>query len=585
MEVITTSGPVRGFIDTHPLSKDSTVHLPPGSQKPIKKWLGIPYAKCQRWTYPEEPEHWEEARECYDFGPIPPQNVSGLETIWDKSGIITRRYPQSDTECLNLNVFCPSQASAIHSLPSSSLHRLTFTSQEGKKLPVMVWIYGGSFRDGNSAQTGIYDPTDLLRHFPDVIVVTGNYRVNVLGFICHDDLRELNAERQTGNYGIADQQMMLRWVKNNIERFGGDVDNITLFGESAGAVSVAIHMTLEKSSGFKRAILQSGTADTIPPGDNSHVWGELVRYCGIDESLPPLQKIEAMRKIPNSKLMEAVENNTHWKYVPSLGHIIPLSPAKQISAGYINSDITNVILGCNTDEGSLFGRGYIVDLTDPVKYATLLNTIPGIAREHVRQAYPGLPGDKTTPEGEKAAYKAEADLISDVMFIGPAIAAARNNATVRLYHFDHLCGWLKQSIEDVNRPHLGIMHASEIASVFLHTPCFDESRDAQGKDWKISYDMAKRWIQFAVNGEPQAWPIYNGRGGKVMTFRESKGEVEGDQMFETANALDEEEEREVNMQLWHDIYNAKNGRLTDQLYFAAKMLSLTYLPSWITGKK
>ncbi|PRP87991.1 hypothetical protein PROFUN_02728 [Planoprotostelium fungivorum] len=559
---------MRGFIDSHPMAVKSTQGLPPGSEVPIKKWLGIPFASCERWSYPHTPDRWDETRDCFEFGPVPPQNPSKVEAFWGTSGILQRETIQSETECLNLNVFSP-------------------LKEEKRKLPVMVWIYGGAFMDGHSAN-GLYDPSDLLRLHPDVIIVTGNYRVNVFGFISHDDLKASDPEGKTGNYGLADQQMMIEWVRRNIETFGGDRDNVTLFGESAGATSVAMHMTLEKSSGFQRAILQSGTADTIAPDDNGYVWEDMLQVFGIEPSLSPHEKVEAMRKIPHAKLVEAVKNHRKWRYMPTPGGFIPISPGREILAGNINRDITDVILGHNRDEGTLYSRGMVADLTDSKIYEEMLLRFPSLLREQIKRAYPDLPGDNSTEEGRERGHAAESHLFGDLLFKGPVVSMARNlvagklsgrhRASVRLYLFDHQCGWLKQTIERVNRSDLGVMHASELASVFFHTPCFDESRDPQHRDRNISSEMCKRWIQFSKDGKPEGWPVYEGRGGKVMMFREMEGiEGEGSAIV----ATDEEDEREAHIQLWHDVYNAKHGGWMGRLYFVAKMLVSSYVPSWL----
>ncbi|PRP78130.1 hypothetical protein PROFUN_13932 [Planoprotostelium fungivorum] len=317
LDVQTTLGPVRGFIDTHPISEVSNANKPTGSESPIRKWLGIPFAQCERWSYGCPPQPWTESRECYEFGPAPPQPASAMTAIWSNAGVIMRKIPFSDTECLNLNVFAP---------------------EHGENLPVMIWIYGGAFRNGSSSLSSLGDPTEIIRHFPNVIVVTGNHRVNLTGFIDHPDLRSTDPQGRSGNYGIHDQQLLIRWVVDNVQRFGGDPKNITVFGESAGAMGAAVHMTLEGSKGVKRYILQSGTADVVAVKSDDQIWPQLVKYCGVDENL------DAREKVPLEKLMEALINHPQWRYIPSLGSIIPSHPSKKIAGGGINDDIEDIIL-------------------------------------------------------------------------------------------------------------------------------------------------------------------------------------------------------------------------------------------------
>ncbi len=191
----------------------------------LRIFRAIPYAKPPvgelRFAPPEPPE----ARNgtltlSEDFGNICPQSN------------ITTGAAAGDEDCLYLNVYTPTDA---------------------KDLPVMVWIHGGAFVFGNGGDE--YDPTRLAAE--DVVVVTLNYRLGNLGFLAHPSLAS-----NGGNFGLMDQQQAMRWVQQNIEAFGGDADNVTLFGESAGGHSVMSHIVsprAETEGLFQRAIVQSGS--------------------------------------------------------------------------------------------------------------------------------------------------------------------------------------------------------------------------------------------------------------------------------------------------------------------------------------
>ena len=191
----------------------------------LRIFRAIPYAKPpvgeRRFAPPEPPE----ARNgtltlSQDFGNSCPQSD------------ITTGAAAGDEDCLYLNVYTPTDA---------------------KDLPVMVWIHGGAFVFGNGG--GEYDPTRLAAE--DVVVVTLNYRLGNLGFLAHPSLAS-----NGGNFGLMDQQQALRWVQQNIEAFGGDADNVTIFGESAGGHSVMSHIVsprAETEGLFQRAIVQSGS--------------------------------------------------------------------------------------------------------------------------------------------------------------------------------------------------------------------------------------------------------------------------------------------------------------------------------------
>jgi len=205
------------------------VELPGG----IVAFKGIRYAQPPtgdfRWRPPVPPPVWTGVRPAKDFAPACPQPPSPSGSIyWD--------FPaRTDEDCLFLNVWQPARA---------------------EKAPVMVWIHGGSLRTGNLA-AGIYDGSQLARN--GVIVVTLNYRLGVLGYLAHPALTAESPHGSSGNYGLLDQIAALHWVQDNIAQFGGDPRNVTLFGESAGALSSIELMTSPLARGlFQKVIIQSG---------------------------------------------------------------------------------------------------------------------------------------------------------------------------------------------------------------------------------------------------------------------------------------------------------------------------------------
>ncbi|CAG4978999.1 unnamed protein product [Colias eurytheme] len=194
--------------------------------KPFFSFKGIPYAEPPigdlRFKAPKPKQPWTGVRQATEHGPICFQY-----DVFSRPPVNT-----GEEDCLYLNVYTPD-------------------IQPQKYLPVMVFIHGGAFMSG-SGNDDFYGPEFLIRH--DVILVTINYRLEVLGFLC------LDTEDIPGNAGLKDQVAALRWVRNNIRNFGGDPDNVTIFGESAGSASVSLHLVSPMSKGlFKRAIMQSGT--------------------------------------------------------------------------------------------------------------------------------------------------------------------------------------------------------------------------------------------------------------------------------------------------------------------------------------
>src|SRR5579872_3269972 len=207
------------------------------SKDGVLRFNGIPFAKPPvgplRWRLPEPPDAWAGTRDCARFGSIAPQVQNAAE------GLLGGTAGQKSEDCLYLNIWTPGCDLA--------------------KRPVMVWIHGGAFVTG-AGSVGTYNGKHLTLR-GDVVVVTLNYRLGALGFLNISDASD-GALPGTGAEGIADQVLALGWVKQNIERFGGDPNNITVFGESAGGMSVGALLASSRAAGlFHKAIPQSGAAD------------------------------------------------------------------------------------------------------------------------------------------------------------------------------------------------------------------------------------------------------------------------------------------------------------------------------------
>lgn len=199
----------------------------------MREFLGIPYATPPvgnlRWRPPQPHAPWDEPLDAVRFGNTCPQNQ-------DINGFAT---PSDHEDCLFLNVFTPVLGDG---------------GDDDAGRPVMVWIYGGGLNEGESND---YDPSDLVKR-GGVVFVSMNYRVNVFGFFAHPALD--NEGHRAGNYGLMDQQLALKWVKDNIRSFGGDPNNVTIFGESAGANSSWAHVGSPASAGlFQKAIIESSS--------------------------------------------------------------------------------------------------------------------------------------------------------------------------------------------------------------------------------------------------------------------------------------------------------------------------------------
>lgn len=221
----------------------------PAADPRITSFKGIPFAAPPvgplRWRAPQPAAPWNEILDCYEFAPISMQHIPGL----DPHNIYTREWNvdpeiRMDEDCLYLNVWTPAKSA-------------------DEKLPVFVWYFGGGLQEGNPAEME-FDGERLARR--GIVVVSVNYRLNVFGFLAHPQLTKEQPD-DPSNFGHLDQQAGTRWVKRNIAAFGGDPNNITIGGQSAGGMSVSAQLTSPQNEGlFQRAIIQSGMMANVYGG-------------------------------------------------------------------------------------------------------------------------------------------------------------------------------------------------------------------------------------------------------------------------------------------------------------------------------
>jgi para-nitrobenzyl esterase len=227
-----------------PASSGTVVDPPAGrlegrSENGVRVFRGIPYAKppvgAARWQPPAELPRWDGVRPAFDFGPQCVQPAIGAKTIYARDPV-----PMAE-DCLTLNVYAPADA---------------------RKAPVFFWIHGGALWGGASRE-GLYDGARMAER--GIVVVTINYRLGPLGWLAHPELSRESPQGISGNYGLLDQVEALRWVRRNIHAFGGDAGNVTIAGESAGALTVTQLMAAPGARGlFARAIAQSAYTISMP---------------------------------------------------------------------------------------------------------------------------------------------------------------------------------------------------------------------------------------------------------------------------------------------------------------------------------
>ena len=386
-EVVNTDkGPVRGIVTSTTL-----------------EFLGIPYAAAPvgdlRWQPPHPHARWRKPLDATRFG----NSCAQPESISD---------PASDAEdCLFLNVYAPRLTGRDD--PERDMERNS-DDRRPHRQPVMVWLHGGGLTCGAS---NAYDPVKLVEE-GHVIVVTINYRLGLLGFLSHPSLTAESPDAASGNYGLMDQQFALRWVRRNIALFGGDPDNITIFGESGGGLSVHSNLASPTAAGlFHKAIVQSGAYSLTQPALAS---AEALGTFFASLSGCSSQTAVCLRALPVATILAVQGSVLPNGVVPTVdGKVLTQSVAAAFASGQFNRG--PVIEGSNHDEWRFFvgttelqtgtpltAAGYIpaiaatlgVSASDSTALATFVYPLaayppPSTAQEDPMYAPPGV---KTSPE-------------------------------------------------------------------------------------------------------------------------------------------------------------------------------------------
>jgi para-nitrobenzyl esterase len=448
---------------------------------------GIPFAQPPladlRWREPMPVKPWTGVREATKFGGECAQNP-----MWGHPKVVNE-------DCLYLNVWTPS-------MPPTSLK------------PVMVWIHGG----GNVAGSGRENGESLSHH--GVVLVNFNYRLAVFGFFAHPALTAESPHHASGNYGLMDQIAALQWVQENIKKFGGDPSNVTIFGESAGAMDVNLLMAAPQAKGlFHRVIAESGSVlidNGAAPLKTAEQRGEkladLAKAPSGDGALP------ALRKMSVEELLEAFGKYAGPGGIPPGlgvdvdGWVLPQSPAEVFASG--KQLPAELIIGINARE---FGG--------PPNAADVKKMIETTYGKLAAEALP-LYGITTAADGKvtQSAHDslygdAGAQWMTDITFRCPAIVVARWNSESKqptyLYQFNRGAP---------GHPEIGAVHASEVPYVF---GTLDEPNPTRpnyvAADYAISKAMQEYWTNFAKTGDPDgngvpAWPKYQADTGQFLEF-------------------------------------------------------------------
>jgi para-nitrobenzyl esterase len=453
---------------------------------------GIPFAAAPvgelRWRAPEPVTAWTGVRQAAEYGadcaqkPFPgdaaPLGVTPAE------------------DCLYANVWLPEGA-------------------PGKKLPVMVWIYGGGFVNGGSSPA-VYDGTQFARR--GVVFVSFNYRLGRFGFFAHPALTKENPSGPLGNYAFLDQIAVLKWVQRNISAFGGDARNVTIFGESAGGGSVLTMMTSPMAQGlFHKAIIESGGGRTMlmgpryvnrtsPAGSPSgeSVGMTFAKSVGIEGE--DAAALAALRKLPADAVVAGLNMSsmgTPTYAGPMIdGKVVSESPGEAYAAG--RGAKIPVMIGANSaDIGFPQGR------TMEALFAPF-----GADREKAKAAY--------DPNGSGKPIEVGVAIAADQMMVEPARFVARTVGATGQPAYEYRFSYVAESMRKQWR---GAPHATEIPFVF-DTVAARYGKDLTDADRATAQAANAYWVNFAKTGNPAGkglpeWPAYSPKTDILMDFSPS----------------------------------------------------------------
>jgi para-nitrobenzyl esterase len=455
--VLTDDGPVRG-------RSDATLG--------VHSFRGLPYAAPPlgelRFADPEPHAPWTEVRDATRLGFFCPQ----LDSAW---GTAPAAEKQSE-DCLTLNVWTPA-------------------ASPEERLPVLVYLHGGSFVVGGSGFAS-YDGAKLASE-GGVVVVTLNYRLGPLGFLAHAALSAASPHASSGNYGILDQVQALRWIQANVGHFGGDPERVTIFGHSSGGASVCTLYTTPLARGlFAGAIIQSGfcssytetLADMEAIGDQAAV----ALGCAGADDVPA-----CLRAAPVADVLAALsagvqlEDGVHYR--PIVDDYLLSAPSGDLLATGDSAQVP-LVIGTAADEGSIYARS--LGLATPADYAAWVGDRWPDDADALLALYPAGTDEEVGP--------ALARLITHWLYTCPARRIASDAsmyAPVWRYQFEHV-SW------DAAERGVGAYHGAELPYVF-HYFKQDTSHMWTDVDASLSAALILAWSHFAATGDAGDWPAYD----------------------------------------------------------------------------
>ncbi|UHG94105.1 carboxylesterase/lipase family protein [Spirosoma oryzicola] len=459
---------------------------------------GIPYAKADRFMAPAKPDSWTGVRSSMTYGPVCPMDPT--TTVYDEIEFpFHHDWGYTNENCLSLNVWSPEVNSS-------------------KKRPVMVWFHGGGFTSGSSVELPSYDGENLAKK-GDVVVVTVNHRLNILGFL---DLSAYGDKyKNSANAGLMDLVASLQWVKQNIAQFGGDPSNVTIFGQSGGGGKVTSLMNAPSAKGlFQKAIVQSGsyltsfTESDITKKVSAALLDELNLKPTQIDSLQTIsyERLNAAGKKALRKVGETLKGEGRpafglgWGPVHD-GNFLPYQPSDQ-AAMALSKSIPLLVGSTKTEFGPFNPANRETDMT---KAKASLQKRFGDKTESyltaVKKAYP-----------ETATPSDYMDI--DINFRAGAVRQASQKAVAGAAPvYMYLFTWNSPVNDGIYKS----MHCMELPFVFDNISRCEEMTGGGKEAHTLADKMSKAWIAFARTGNPNHkglpnWPQFTAETGATMMF-------------------------------------------------------------------
>lgn len=449
---------------------------------------GIPYALppvgAARWRPPTAMPRWPGTRHTTQFGPACAQPIYRVESIY------TQELGAMSEDCLSLNIWTPADA---------------------RTAPVFVWIHGGALTTGASSEV-LYDGTRLAEQ--GIVVVSINYRLGVLGYLAHPELSAESEHGVSGNYGLLDQIEALRWVQRNIGAFGGDASNVTIAGESAGALSVMYLMAAPDARGlFAKAIAQSGYMISTPELRARRFGGPSAEDVGVYVATQlQAPNIAALRAMDARALIDAAATAGYAAFGTVDGRLLP----RQLVDTFERGEQAPVPLLAGFNTGEIRSLPFLTP--PPPRSAEAYESA-------IRERYADLSDEFLRLYPSNNVQESMWATTRDALYGWTAERMVRNQAAVNapsyLYLFDH-------GYPTADAARLHAFHAAELPYVFgrtRHTPPYWPRIPATDEEEALSDAMVGYWSSFARTGRPEAanqpaWPAF-GSNGAYMRFAET----------------------------------------------------------------